>query len=274
MSKKERQPDTSGFKTEDQLKEEAKQRAAEQAKIDALKKPAPPRKKKAENFWYHYKWHTIAGCVALVLVVFFLKDMLFRTDPDATILMTTQQYYSQETIDAIQASLESMATDFNGDGKVSITIDYIYSPAQPTEEELAEMDEMEQMQMSGGQQDYASTMKLTTVVAAGMDPLYIVDEGMYDHFLQMAAGHDEEGNPQPITEDTESMFATLEGIQGAEKDRLPLEETILATEPIPGDLTGLNFCLRLEEAMSRSKDGYFEYCRELLRLLAEELPAA
>ena len=74
------------FKTEDQLKAEAKARiAAEQAQLDAAA-PKSERQKKRENFWYHYKWHSIGGAFLALLLVFFLRDFL-QPRPDVTLIM-------------------------------------------------------------------------------------------------------------------------------------------------------------------------------------------
>lgn len=267
MRKPKRPPDTSGYKTEAQLKEEALLRAEQQAKIDALKPPPSPKKKKADNFWYHYKWHTIAGVAVLALVAFFFRDVVLSTDPDATILFTTRTPVAQETLDALQIALEAVAPDGNGDGKVSILIDYIYlAPAQDTQ---SVSDGQAAEGMLAAESDYASTMKLATVVAAGVDNLFLVDQGMVAHFEQMMleSDVDEAGNvtrAEPQGDEIYHMFETLD-LPGAEGPLLAVSATALAEAPGCEALADFYFALR--PVLNEKKPASHNYGLDLLHSL-------
>lgn len=272
MKKKPNQPEAPRYKTDEMLHDEAIKRMEEHEKLKAAEKPAPAWKKKAENYWYHYKWHTLFGAVMTVILVFVLKDIFFTTRADVTVLMVSRKYYDADVIEALTESIEMHAGDFNGDGKVYIIIDYIYYPQKSGGEETDAPDSG-QIISGGGQLDYTTDIKLSTVIAAGTDPLYIIDDGIYEHFLQMAAGYDSEGNPMPISEDTESMFVTLDEIAGAKGDRLQLSDTVIANSPVGSGLEDLSFCLRYETSMSGSQNGYYEYCMELLKAFTEATAA-
>lgn len=272
---------TGYYKTEEQLKEEARQRAAQQARIQAAKPPPSPKKKKADNFWYHYKWHTIGGIFALVLIVFFAKDVLFRTNPDATIILATASPLPAETAESLQTALEEVAWDFNGDGKVSIAVDSIYMPTGSMEEppesivsadtasvDTPPSDDTPEMNMNA-QQDYASVMKLTTVIAAGMDPVYLLDDALYEYMVQMGAGTtvDEQGETTrntPTEEDIYKIFERLDVAGG--QVRIPVAATSLADNPALAPLADMAFSLRLAAAGKVDGD-YHSYCQALLETL-------
>lgn len=261
------------YRTEEELKAEAKQQAAERARIQAAKPTPSQGKKKADNFWYHYKWHTIGGVVALLLVVFFVRDVLFRTDPDATIILATSTPLPTETTDALQQALEAVAGDFNGDGKVSIAVDAIYMPAA-TEPAVGAQSAQEDIAANmGGQSDYASVMKLTTVIAAGLDPIYLLDDDLYAHMLQMAAGseQDAQGNVmyhQPTEEHALTVFERLDAADG--QLRIPLAATSLAGDAGLDLVMDTAFSLRVQAGDKNAE--YHAYCRALLEALVAAQP--
>jgi len=156
------------YKTEEQLKQEAKARREQAAQIP--QKPRTEAQKKRENFWYHYKWQTIGVTLAVVLIVFFLRDTVFRTKPDITVVMIAGTPFGQDEIGRLTHAMEDVLTDFNGDGKISANIDFIFMPA---DEEF---------------QDYASQMKMVAVITAAADPVYLLDEESFDMLLEMSEG--------------------------------------------------------------------------------------
>lgn len=242
------------YKTEEMLKAEAKQRAElEQAKLAARKKT--PSQEKAENYWYHYKWHTIVGAVVLCFAVFFVKDLFFRTMPDASIVVVSGSYLSTEGLEELAGSLETAATDFNGDGKVIISTDSISIPAGDLS---GASDESQPPQMQGNQMDYASSMKLMTVITAGTDPIYLLDKAAYDYITRPTEGG---------MSTADEIFAPLDGIPGAQGNALPFSATLLA-QTGGGELDGLSFYLRASGRFEKDMD-YYMYCHQLMEALAK-----
>lgn len=216
------------YKTEEQLKQEARERREAEAKI-AAQKPKDPAKLKRENFWYHYKWHTIIGTVLLVMAVFFVKDMFFRTMPDATVVMVSEKYFSSEDAEAIANAIEQLAGDRNGDKKVMVGVDYITLPSDGAETGMAQV-------------DYANTVKLTAILSAGSDLIFLLDEAAYDHIMRMSSQEDE--SPQ-----TDNIFSA---------------ESISASKLGLSQLDGMRFYL----LKSVGKDEkYYNYCEELLKII-------
>ncbi len=227
------------FKTEDQLKAEAKARQAAEAKIIASK-PKSALVQKRENFWYHYKWHTIASVFAVVLLSFFAKDMFFTPKPDATIVFISADYVDPAAVDTLAKKIEETAPDFNGDKKVLITVDSISMPsdaAKPldTSGSTSQGDTAPPTpDLTGGQADYANSMKLVAVIASGVDPLDLLDDAAYQYILGRGEG-------------SEDIFATS----------FPAEQL-----GVP-QFNGMNFYLRSGD---QSKE-YYKYCEKLMTLL-------
>ncbi|MDR3120270.1 MAG: hypothetical protein LBU58_02880 [Clostridiales bacterium] len=241
------------YKTEEMLKQEAIARAAEEARLEAQLPPKSPLQKKLDNYWYHYKWQTFAACAALILVVFFIRDTVFRVQPDLTLVVATSQYVTQDAADALQAALESGATDRNGDGRVSFLLDLIYLPsaiipdpaggggaAEPSAEGAAgaagavsqtdeaaagaagavsQADEAAAAQAGFASQsvdpemEQASVMKLMAITSAAADPLYLVDDALYAYFAQMADPTEYDMEGNPVPASSADGGAGAEGAQ-------------------------------------------------------------
>ncbi len=86
-----------------------------------------------DNYWYHYKWHTII--VAFILVVIIVCSwQMFTTDKyDILIVYGGPNTYSQdEKLNISNVLGNSLPSDFDGDGKknVALTTYQIYSEEQ------------------------------------------------------------------------------------------------------------------------------------------------
>lgn len=211
---------TQTYKTEDEIKQEARLRREQEAADAATKKPESKRKTKFDNYWYHYKWHTIAGVVALLLVCLFISDTFLREKPDATIVMVSDRYFAPDETDAIRKNLEQIAWDRNGDGRVYILIDSNHL--------APDID-------SPNESDYAAQMKLVAVVAAGAEPLYLIDEAAYDRLMQMS---------------------------GQTEDSPDIE--VFVPESVPADKFGAAD-MTLYMRYGKDDDAYYQYCMELLQ---------
>ena len=159
---------TQEYKTEEQLKQEARAQREQAAKTP--QKPKTKAQEKRENFWYHYKWQTLGALFAAVLIALFLRDSVFRTKPDLTVIMITGAFFEQDDVGRIAHAIEDVAGDFNGDGKIMASVDYMFIPA---DEEL---------------RDYAAQMKMVTVIAAATDPVYLLDGEAFAILMAMSEG--------------------------------------------------------------------------------------
>ena len=89
-------------------------------------------KEKIENFWYHYKWHSIVAVFLLFTLSICTLQMCQRTSYD--IHITYAGYYEVKRTGAggsspyheAVASLSKIAEDFDGDGKINVSLDTLF----------------------------------------------------------------------------------------------------------------------------------------------------
>lgn len=129
-------------------------------------------KKKWENYWYYYKWHTIAGIFVLMLVIIFVKDFVTKEKYDATIMLATSYYVDDTRLDNLKDTLEDYFPDIDGNGEVNLAITPIYieggEGGQPTDAEYA----------------YAMQMKMLSEVSVNSSLIVIFDDGFTNSFVE------------------------------------------------------------------------------------------
>ena len=75
-------------------------------------------KEKAENYWYHYKWHTLVGIFFLVVAIMIVSSVLDKEEPDVLMYYGGPAYFSDGAIGSIEEAFQQVMTeDANGDGK-------------------------------------------------------------------------------------------------------------------------------------------------------------
>lgn len=70
-----------------------------------------------DNYWYHYKWHTIIGALAAVFVIVCGVQFFGKEKVDIYILYAGENAFSASQIEDIQDSFASLGIDYNNDGK-------------------------------------------------------------------------------------------------------------------------------------------------------------
>jgi len=76
---------------------------------------------KAENYWYHYKWHTIIIGFILLAVIIATVQCASKPRYDMTILYAGPETLSGEQYDLLSSNLSTiLGRDLNGDGKISV----------------------------------------------------------------------------------------------------------------------------------------------------------
>lgn len=80
-----------------------------------------------ENFWYHYKWHTI-GVVALVTVVLVCTlQMCSKEEHDVRVVYSGSAYLTESEAASMAEIFEYvMPSDFDGDGERSAAVSNFY----------------------------------------------------------------------------------------------------------------------------------------------------
>jgi hypothetical protein len=109
-------------------------------------------KEKIENFWYHYKWHTIVAAVVVIIVAIVLSQLLSKPKYDAHVLYAGDTQIKNVSVDGdlphyqkLLSSLKRVVNDENGDGSIDISLQTLYAL---TEEQLAQISSDKTAQIS------------------------------------------------------------------------------------------------------------------------------
>jgi len=215
----------------------ARQAAAENRQYEADLGPAAekivPRtpKEKWDNFWFHYKKTFWISVVAVIGVIWLIKDTVFAPKPDLTLSLS---YFSGRAgISALNEDLQSdfdaYIADYNGDGQVLSVINEMF------------------VDMSYGDPDtaYGNAQKLIAILTTGEDLLFILDQPAYDYIFY---GEDE---PYSVFVDMEKLYPGLENAVG---DKLYLNYL---------DESGTDTLLAQNWKLDYLKDEYFICVRHI-----------
>ncbi len=99
---------------------------------DEIKRPTS-FKAWLENYWYHYKWHTVIAAFFLALAVMLVTQMATKDKYDVTVIYSGPVQLNGGELEQIsKAFAELMPKDYNGDGeKNAMTYsEYLLSPEQ------------------------------------------------------------------------------------------------------------------------------------------------
>lgn len=93
-------------------------------------------KKKLENYWYHYKIHTIIGAIALITLIICTVQFIGREKHDFRLLYAGPQVIAVQDLVYMEKAVAEVADDFDGNGEVVIAFDDIVM-LSPEEREAA-----------------------------------------------------------------------------------------------------------------------------------------
>lgn len=117
-----------------------------------------------ENFWYYYKYHTLAVLFVLFMIGLFIKDKSSQIHYDYKVAVLTEQTIPEQELKKLEKSFESVAVDLNKNGKIQVEIlNYV------TAKEKA----------ANPQEEMASQTKLMGDMEAGDSMIYIYSDGAY-----------------------------------------------------------------------------------------------
>ncbi len=84
-----------------------------------------PKGQRLQYIWDYYRYPALIAVIVAVVVISLIKAIFFQTKPDATVLMTTNLYVDQQTIQQMRSDLTSLTGDVNGDGETEVLFSYI-----------------------------------------------------------------------------------------------------------------------------------------------------
>ena len=100
---------------------------------------------KLDNFWYHYKWHSIIALFLIFTVTVCTLQMCDKEKYDVNVLYAGGHAFSRESDGAdyseyqkILSGLKQFTRDHDEDGKVSVSFRDLYTP---TEDELRDAED-------------------------------------------------------------------------------------------------------------------------------------
>jgi len=148
-------------------------------------KPETP-KGKWENYWYHYKWHTIGIVLGVAFVAFFVYSMVTREKYDYRLMFISSKPVTEQTTKIIETELAKYAKDLNGDKKSNVSV----MPIELNSEENNINPQILQ----------ANTTKYMAELSTGEIMVFIVDKVNYDANIENEILCDRNG--EKATKDT------------------------------------------------------------------------
>ncbi len=202
-------------------------------------------KKFWENYWYHYKWHTIIALFLVITVGVSVTQCATKPNYDQSAVLYCDRTVMENTSLALELELTKRSSDLNGDGEPLFGVYNVSYDSDGTNPQNAA---------------YANSQKLMVMISSADYVLYVVDEYGYKRLM---------------TEDNMQLFETYDFLP--DKDGTawnwkgsPLQETMKDSK-LPENLY---FCIRKvagtaahgdEDALKRA-----EHAAELLKVLVEE----
>lgn len=77
---------------------------------------------KRRNWWDYHKYWVLLGAVALIGCALLIRDIFFRPEPDYQVGYVCKTVPPEEVLKNLQARLEELGEDVNGDGRVTVEL--------------------------------------------------------------------------------------------------------------------------------------------------------
>ena len=88
---------------------------------------------KLDNFWYHYKWHTIITLFVVIVITVCAVQCAGNTDYDIQVLYAGNHHFARTASDGgfsdyleTVSSFSDLADDYNEDGEVNVSFLDLY----------------------------------------------------------------------------------------------------------------------------------------------------
>ena len=102
-----------------------------------------------DNFWYHYKWHTLIAVFFVVLITVSTAQMCKKNSYDIYIMYAGQHDVERTSdtgiteYETLLGGLNKYAKDYDGDGKVSVSFLPLFLPSNEEIKEITKEDGVE-----------------------------------------------------------------------------------------------------------------------------------
>ncbi|MBQ6847908.1 MAG: hypothetical protein IJO62_03210 [Clostridia bacterium] len=79
-------------------------------------------KEKLQNYWFHFKWHTITTVLCIAVFIFCVCECSAKPNWDMQVVYFSYTSVLDNQIEAVSNYLEGFAEDINGDGEININV--------------------------------------------------------------------------------------------------------------------------------------------------------
>ena len=79
-------------------------------------------KEKLQNFWYHFKWHTILSVLLIGVIAVSVAQCATREKQDMIVVMFAYSMVADSQMSQVEEYIEQYATDIDNDGKVNVRV--------------------------------------------------------------------------------------------------------------------------------------------------------
>ena len=222
----------------------------DETELEPPKPPEPPKgfKAKWQNFWYHYKWPVVLGALAVVAVIILVAQMVNREHPDYHMILASTKNLPVPANDAFAAELEQYGRDLNGDGKVLVSIEFLYVGSD------------------GGQLSAVNQQKFTATMFAGDTLFFGFSPDYYDYLLKNLEDSD--------TAFFDQLGVEVEGVSEDGRTWSWKGASFLQDESMKGAPEELIFGVRSASGSAGGKQSQqtHDECLELLRAYITKTP--
>ena len=130
---------------------------------------------KLENYWYHYKWHTLFGIFMVIIFGVCITQCASKTEPDAMVLyagrlknmITPSEDYREPSFESI------LDEDYNGDGEKIAEVFQLIIP-------IAEIGGEYELDDKAAQTNNSEYQRFYTEIATGNCVIYMLHPLLYE----------------------------------------------------------------------------------------------
>ncbi len=121
-----------------------------------------------ENYWYHYKWHTIIGLFLVITLAVGVTQCATKPKYDGNCVLYCDRFVNDNTAAALEEQLAKRITDTDGNGTVAFQVYNLSYDSDST---------------TAGQVTFSNSQKILAVATTADYVLYVVDEYGYDRLM-------------------------------------------------------------------------------------------
>ena len=146
-----------------------------------------PFSKWFENYWYHYKWHTIAVVFTVIVLCVLITQCATKPRYDTHILYAGDKAVStSKTNPERQQFLSSfglVASDFDKNGEISVAFKHLYYPDAEEIERLSKLEKEGKGELPESL-IYEDKKMLDTMMISGEYYLLFLDRAVFDNYCK------------------------------------------------------------------------------------------